>query len=108
MDAREEAALLRRARDEHLHGAQLLDLPLQELLSRFGYGSSVFLAAASSVRNASHSEFWSVSGAVKEETGDVRARLVDELRWLRRAPLPPETVRIIYLYKKQIVVVKQL
>lgn len=44
LDASAEAALLRRVRDEQLRGAQLLDMPLQELLCRFGYGSSFFFA----------------------------------------------------------------
>lgn len=94
VDALVEAALLRRVRDERLRGAQLLDMPLRELLCRFGYGSSVPLGA-SKIRKGSQSELWSVSGVEDEETDGVRARLIDELRWLRREPLSLERVRIL-------------
>lgn len=61
LDARTESTLLRRVRDECLRGAQLLDMPLPELLYRFGYGSSTFFAS-SSIRKTSHCELCRFQG----------------------------------------------
>ncbi|CAH2087343.1 unnamed protein product [Euphydryas editha] len=64
----QETRLLDAASEAALTGAKLLDAPLAELLNCFGYGGE--------------------SGEDSDEPEEVRERLLDEILWLRRDPLP--------------------
>ncbi|KAI5634387.1 hypothetical protein NE865_12883 [Phthorimaea operculella] len=72
-----ETELLQLARDSNLSGAQLLDMPIENLLQTFGCGSLLI-------------EDGDVEQEKEEDGGALRERLRDELLWLRRDPPPPQ------------------
>ncbi|XP_049872026.1 uncharacterized protein LOC126370936 [Pectinophora gossypiella] len=109
-----EAALLRRAAGAGLRGQRLLDAPLPQLLALLAPGGEEGeqgeegAEGAEDAENAADSEGAEAAevpeGAEVPESaeaaeapegaealeGEVRARLQAELRWLRRAPPPPD------------------
>ncbi|XP_075979925.1 uncharacterized protein LOC142979049 [Anticarsia gemmatalis] len=77
----EELALIQRTHDANVTGSRLINDPIDELLEELGYGNTV--AAEDDEAGAEHEE--------RERRDAIRARLRDELTWLRRAP-PPLTL----------------
>ncbi|KAJ2938491.1 hypothetical protein O0L34_g12937 [Tuta absoluta] len=76
-----ETELLQRARDSNLTGAQMLDIPIEEILQIFGCGSLLI-------------EEGEVEPEKEIDGGALRERLRDELLWLRRDPPPPHLMHV--------------
>ncbi|XP_059047405.1 WD repeat, SAM and U-box domain-containing protein 1-like [Achroia grisella] len=73
-----EIRLVQKVRKAAVTGANLLDDTIEELLDKFGYGEKI---DADDEQPEKEDE---------DEKETIRQRLIDELKWLRRGPTPPE------------------